>query len=320
MSDSGFTVTMAGVASEAAGATVVVPTLNRGAYLVDTVRDLLVQSYRPLEILIVDQSDNEDPELKALIHANPEVITYHRVTFRGLPIARNFGWQNARYEAIIFVDDDIRCGPELVAEHVRALRIEGVGIVAGAIDEKNGDTGDPNTPGKLGLLTAIPERGFHSRLSCFVDHAPGGNFSCWRKVLAGVGGFDEAFSAGAALYEELEFCLRAKRGGFRTYFQGSARLLHLAASGGGCRERNIVQYCYWLSYNRAILVSRYLPKIATPVAFTRLVVSLCSFALHYRTLDVILKGISGFFDGQRAAGKARRCTAAIHLATTLSKQ
>lgn len=319
MSDSEITMTMASAVSEAMGATVVVPTLNRGAYLVDTVRDLLVQSYRPLEILIVDQSDNQDSELKALVESNPDVITYHRVTFRGLPIARNYGWQNARYEAVIFVDDDIRCGPELVAEHVRALQIEGVGIVAGAIDEKNGDTGDPNQPGKLGCLTAIPERGFHSRLSCFVDHAPGGNFSCWRKVLIGVGGFDEAFSAGAALYEELEFCLRAKQGGFRTYFQGSARLLHLAASGGGCRERNIVQYCYWLSYNRAILVSRYLPKIAAPVAFTRLVLSLFSFARHYRTFDVISRGISGFFDGLRASGKARRCTGAFHPTTTLSK-
>ena len=320
MSDFESTPNTAAAATATAGATVVVPTLNRGMYLIDTVRDLLAQSSRPLEILIVDQSDNDDAELMTLVEANPDVISYHRVTFRGLPIARNFGWQNARYDAIVFVDDDIRCGPDLVAEHLRALHISGVGIVAGAIDEKHGDTGNPAEPGKLSFLTAIPDRGFHSSLACFVDHAPGGNFSCWRQVLLAVGGFDEAFSAGAALYEELEFCLRAKKSGYRTYFQGSARLLHLAASAGGCRERDMVQYCYWLSYNRAILVSRYLAKIAAPVAFTRLVLSLCSFAVHYRKLSVISKGISGFFDGMHAARNARQCTSTFQMAANLSKQ
>jgi GT2 family glycosyltransferase len=320
MSDLATTPILEPATTSTIGATVVVPTLNRGAYLVDTVRDLLVQSHRPLEILIVDQSDTVNPELDALVRDNPDVITYHRVSFRGLPIARNYGWQRARYEAVIYVDDDIRCGPELVTEHLRALSIEGVGIVAGAINEKNGDRDDPNNPGKFSFWTAIPERGFHSNLSRFVDHAPGGNFACWRNALKAAGGFDEAFGAGAALYEELELCLRAKSVGYKTYFQGSARLLHLAASGGGCRVTNISNYCYWLCYNRAILVTRYLPTFAAPVAVARLGVTLCSFAFHYRKPTVILRGISGFVNGLRAAGSARKCTADFHLTTVLSKQ
>ena len=42
-----------------AGATVIVPTLNRGPYLINTLHDLLAQDYRPLEILVVDQSGEE---------------------------------------------------------------------------------------------------------------------------------------------------------------------------------------------------------------------------------------------------------------------
>ena len=38
------------------GISVVVPTLNRGSYLIDTLHDLLAQDYRPIEILVVDQS------------------------------------------------------------------------------------------------------------------------------------------------------------------------------------------------------------------------------------------------------------------------
>jgi len=100
------------------GISVVVPTLNRGPYLIDTLHDLLAQDYRPLEILVVDQSCGEDAKLLELVLTHCDLISYHKVSFRGLPVARNYGWQHAKYEAVVFVDDDIRCGPSLVAEHL----------------------------------------------------------------------------------------------------------------------------------------------------------------------------------------------------------
>jgi hypothetical protein len=64
--------------------------LNRGRYLIDTLHDLLAQEYRPIEILVVDQSTEEAPALLDLVLRHADLISYHKVQFRGLPLARNY--------------------------------------------------------------------------------------------------------------------------------------------------------------------------------------------------------------------------------------
>lgn len=68
-----------------------------------------------------------------------------------------------------------------------------------------------------------------------MDHAPGGNSSVWRPILRDLDGIDEGLQVGAALYEETDFCLRVKRAGHRIYFNGRARVTHLAVATGECR-------------------------------------------------------------------------------------
>lgn len=291
------------------GATIVVPTLNRGGYLADCLADLLAQRQRPLEILIVDQSDAPDPASAAIAASHPDVISHHRVGFRGLPRARNYGWQHARHEAIVFVDDDIRCGPELVSEHLRALRRPGVGIVAGGIDTPHGPPDRRGRPGTYRRWTATPLRGFAARGETVADHAAGCNFSAWRHALAAVGGFDEALGVGAALYEELELCLRVKRGGFRVHFHGAARLDHLVAPGGGCRLPRVVPYVDSLAHNRGILIRRHGRWYHTPVAVMRLAILGLSYARAYRQPAALIACAAGGLRGFRAGARAPICTA-----------
>ena len=297
------------------GVTVVVPTLNRGPYLIDTLQDLLAQKHRPIEILVVDQSAEEVPALRNLVGAHSGVISYHKVRFRGLPLARNYGWQHAEYEAIVFVDDDIRCGPELVSEHLRGLTQPGIGMVAGGIDEP-AFSPEGAEPGRFNSWTATPSRGFESIGEFCVSHVPGGNFSAWRSVLQSAGGFDEALAQGAALYEETELCLRVSKGGFDILFRGSARLQHLAAENGGCRVSDLPHYISSLAHNRAILIGRNLRWFQVPVACLRLLLLIVSYAVHYRAFDIFRSGIAGFASGLRAAKQPPVCgqykSAAVH--------
>jgi GT2 family glycosyltransferase len=289
------------------GVTVVVPTLNRGTYLLDTVRDLLAQEHRPLEILVVDQSTEGTEKMEALAAAHSDIISYRRVSFRGLPQARNFGWQNSRYEAILYVDDDIRCGPELVSEHLRALRLPGVGIAGGCIDESRAANESKGRPGRFNFWTASPVNSFNSTKECEASHVPGGNFSCWRSVLRECGGVDESLSIGASLYEETDLSLRARQRGYKIYFNGRARLLHLAAGSGGCREKNMTNYVRALSHNRAILIRRFLLWYQAPVAVARLSLLCLAYSFHYRQVNAIGAGVSGFFSGLRDGGRAPLC-------------
>ncbi len=285
----------------------IVPTLNRGRYLIDTLRDLLMQEHRPVEILIVDQSSEETPAVQDLVLRDNNLISYHKVQFRGLPLARNYGWQHAKYEAIVFVDDDVRCGPELVSEHLRGLTQPNVGMVAGGIDEPTSSR-DRSEPGRFNSWTATPERNFAANGECLVQHVAGCNFSVWRSVLQAVGGFDEALAVGAALYEETELCLRVRKCGFDILFRGSARLQHLAAGNGGCRVPDLPKYIRSLAHNRAFLIRRNLRWFQVPVACLRLLLLLVSYAAHYRTCAIFRPGIAGFASGLQEAKQPPLCT------------
>ena len=85
------------------GITVVIPTLDREGFLMNTIADLLAQTHRPMEILVVDQSAEVSPQLLAFVQAYSEVVSYHRVPFRGSAKARNYGWQHARYDAVVLM-------------------------------------------------------------------------------------------------------------------------------------------------------------------------------------------------------------------------
>jgi len=286
----------------------VVPTLNRGSYLIDTLHDLLAQEYRPLEILVVDQSSEEAPALLDLVLKHPGLISYHKVQFRGLPLARNYGWQQAKYEAIVFVDDDIRCGPSLVSEHLRGLSRPKIGMVAGGIDERISSKENSAAPGHFNPWTATPVRSFGANRECFVQHVAGCNFSVWRSVLQAAGGFDEALALGAALYEETELCLRVQKCGVDIYFNGNARLQHLTAGNGGCRVPDLPNYMGSLAHNRAILIGRYLRWFQAPTAYLRLLLLFISYAAHYHTLYIFRPGITGFLAGLRAAKQPPVCS------------
>ncbi len=290
------------------GVTVVVPTLNRGLYLLDTLRDLLAQEYRPIEILVVDQSSEEAPELLDLVLKHPELISYHKVQFLGLPLARNYGWQQAKYEAIIFVDDDIRCGSDLASEHLRGLNLPNTGMVAGGIDERIVSKVNHAAPGYFNSWTATPLHSFGSAGECLVQHVAGCNFSVWRRVLRAAGGFDEALALGAALYEETELCLRVQQCGFDIYFNGKARLQHLAAGNGGCRVPDLPKYMASLAHNRAVLIGRYLRWFQTPTAYLRLVLLFMSYAMRYHTLGIFRPGLDGFLAGMKAARQRPLCS------------
>lgn len=293
------------------GVTVIVPTLNRGEVLAATVKGLLAQDYQPLEILVVDQSDEQDPEVLELQKAHPGVVTYRHVSFRGLPVARNCGWMNARYEAVVFVDDDVQVSVGFVRAHIEALRQDRVGLVGGRIVEAQ-DRSDVRTgPGYTGgfnPVTAVPSRGFDVNGLFDIDHVPGGNFSGWRDVLKRSGGFDERLSVGAALLEETELCLRVRKAGHRIAFDGAASLLHHRAGEGGCRIPDVREYVKSLARNRSVVIRRHVRPVFWPIALVRSLLYGLSYSVAYRRPVAFGSCLRGMFDGWKVGRLAPLCT------------
>lgn len=112
-------------ASAVAGlVSVVVPVYNRSLLLRAAIGSVLAQTYRPLEIIIVDDgSTDETPqECAALVKQHAEIIRVVRRENGGPGAARETGRQAARGEFIQYLDSDDWIDPEKFERQVSALR------------------------------------------------------------------------------------------------------------------------------------------------------------------------------------------------------
>ncbi len=283
------------------GFSVIIPTLNRTSFLLDTLKDLVAQDFKFLyEIIIVDQSGQEDQAVISYVSGYDFINYQHITTFRGLPEARNYGASIARYKYLLYLDDDITCNNDLLTQHFTFLDIEGISMIAGGITEKYKTNIDCEI-GKFVKLTANPLRGFHKKGHREVDHAGGGNFSIKKNVYNEVGGVDELLTKGAALYEETDFCLRIKKAGHTIYYNHKAHVFHLAAETGGCRVPDIHKYIFSLSRNRTIVIERHLPwyyKITANLFLTKLIFS---YAIAYKDSSIFNSYYQGVKEGKQIA-------------------
>jgi len=102
----------------------IIPVYNRPKALVRAVRSVLEQTYRPIEILIVDDgsTDTTPTVLSQLAQSHPaEIRVFHQAN-AGPGAARERGRQAARGEFIQYLDSDDWLLPDKFALQVAALR------------------------------------------------------------------------------------------------------------------------------------------------------------------------------------------------------
>ncbi len=279
------------------GISVIIPTLDRADYAYQTVQDMLSQDFDEFEIIVVDQSDIENDKIKSLAANTNKKLNYYKVNFKGLPNARNYAFQKAMYDILLYVDDDIRCEPELLKEHFRMYKDDSIGAVAGGITEKNKASDAHQPTGAFSYVTATSYRGYSRSGEFEVEHFPGGNFSVKKILLEKIGGFDENLNVGAALHEETDASLRLKKEGVKIVFNSKAHVLHLAAPMGGCREPDWNNYIFALARNRTIIILRYLNPIFFPIAIVRMVLLILSYTRTHRNLKYIYYCFKGLLSG-----------------------
>jgi len=224
------------------GVSIIVPTLNREKYLLNSLKDLLAQDYSPFEIIVVDQSEEIPTSVRDFCKSNDSTIKFHHSSVKGLPNARNFAWQVAKYENLIYVDDDIKCDSNLIKNYLIGRDIYDAKILVGGIEEPNSNIQKTKKIGHFNKWTGTIHTGFESFENTEVDHVKGCNFFVQKSVLLDINGFDENFNYGSAMHEELDFCFRAKKKGHKIFFIGNARLVHFAATAGGCRVKDMNKY------------------------------------------------------------------------------
>jgi GT2 family glycosyltransferase len=146
-------------------------------------------------------------------------------------------------------------------------------------------------------VTAVPTWDFRAKGEFDVDHACGCNFSAWREV------FKECGAVGAALNEETDFCLRARRAGYRVLFNGAASIVHLAAPRGGCRELDPREYMWGMAHNRAIMIQRHVAWFYRPPGLARLLITGAALSVREKDGRLFAACLSGAIKGIADARK-----------------
>jgi glycosyltransferase involved in cell wall biosynthesis len=211
-----------------------IPTYNRGHVLLETLHDLQEQTYKPDEIIVVDQSDWYPEGVRERLEelGAAGVIRYIYQRPPNLPAARNRILAEARSDVVIFVDDDVELAPGFVTAHARNYSDDTVWAVAGRVRQR---LGWPRRWRPRRWRKELDYRffNFEGTERRDVGSFLGMNHSVRRRVLD-LGGYDEGYT-GVALGEEVDLALRILEAGGRIVFEPDACLLHLSAPAGGCR-------------------------------------------------------------------------------------
>ena len=212
---------------------VVICTLNRDQPLVDTIRGILAMDYVPFELIIVDRSNQHEPETEAFLSqlASSGALQWVRHPVKNLCVARNVGIRQARGEVVVFVDDDVR--------------FRDTGYLAACASGYAGDdvvgVGGPCPVKDDSDLRPLPPefwktgRGWHVRHLERLEDCPelwGCNMSFRKSALERVGGFDENITFRG---DETDLCRRIRRLG-RIVYEPDMFLYHMILDAGGGRD------------------------------------------------------------------------------------
>lgn len=206
---------------------VAIPTYGRGPVLINTLHYLCELDTRPSEIIVIDQTekheDSIEDELKRLNDTG--TINWIRLGIASITRAMNVGLRKAKNERVLFLDDDIIPGKDLIKAHLETGEMLENVIVAGRVLQP-WHKGKPDLNENKFLFNSL-----HSRS---VETFMGGNVSIPRTLGLEIGGFDTNFVK-VAYHFEAEFAYRWRSAGGHIYYEANALIHHLKTERGGTR-------------------------------------------------------------------------------------
>ncbi len=198
---------------------------------------------RPVQVIVIDNSPGDGTGVLVGTHF-PKVIYRVPPENLGFGRANNLGLSLANGETILFLNPDTvsndatleHCLDRLAADATIGLISPQLVLADGSMDlacRRSIPTLWDGFARASGLAARFPRSGFFSRYN--LTHLPsdgtydvgainGAFMMIPRRVLATVGGFDEAFF----MYgDDLDLCIRVSRAGFRIVYDGRVTLVHL---------------------------------------------------------------------------------------------
>jgi glycosyltransferase involved in cell wall biosynthesis len=194
---------------------VIIPTYNRSRYLQEALESLHNQTYRPLEVIVVDDGSTDDSIMSIRTFADRSIETKNftlRILLQqrqGAQVARNRGVQESQGEYIQFLDSDDLLAPPKISRGVELLASDAMIAYC-------------RTQGVDNTLHPLPGAQFGYQRTPGIDdtvdyvwHTSGPLYK--RSALSLLGGWLESISGS----QDWEYGARAKLLGIKTVFDDS---------------------------------------------------------------------------------------------------
>lgn len=202
--------------------TVIIPTVDRYSYLFKLLDQLRDQTVKPLEVLVIDQTDQFFRKKINISGLPLKVITMEDAGQCG---SRNIALRQVQGDFILFLDDDDEIYPELIEDHLRTLSYFNADASCGVCKE----------PGNT-LTTK-----FYSTLR-LSDVFSTNNSMVRRSAIQKVGLFDMAYDRGQKADGDMG--ARLHRSGALMILNPDICVLHHRAPSGGLRKHNVRKITY----------------------------------------------------------------------------
>ncbi len=192
----------------------IVTTIDRIAEIDRLLMSLQKQSYRDLEVIVVDQ--NKDDRISPIVSRHSAHLTItHLRSAKGASRGRNVGLEHARGDVIAFPDDDCWYPPGLLEQVARVFAVNA---------NCDGVSGRPFGSERWSMR---PKR--ISRFNVWTNAIEWGIF-LRRTLTDAIGFYDESLGPGAGTpwgaSEGTDYLIRALEAGFTVWYEPSIQIHH----------------------------------------------------------------------------------------------
>jgi len=225
---------------------VVLPTYNRESILVNVLKQLLGQEPKPLEIIVIDQTDKHDLNTQEFLDT---LIKEGRIKYiyqqeKHANVARNRGIIESRGEIVLILNDDIVIPKDLVGKHFDNFKDPSIAAVSGAVLEHVTELTDKFPPDYYRKYTGWIHFPLNYSMRVETINLNSCNLSIRRDIAMEAGGFDENFYR--TYFDDSDLGLRLHKlclkKGLRAIHDPGVCIVHLREPTGGLRPSGINDY------------------------------------------------------------------------------
>jgi glycosyltransferase involved in cell wall biosynthesis len=203
----------------------VICTRNRAEPVARSVESLLAGETSPIELLVIDQSDDSETELALQRFQSDARLRYVRSARRGKGAALNEALQLARGAIVVCTDDDCQAPPGWISGMARALESQPTAVLAFC---QVLPVPHDKSAGYVPAYELSQSRMLRSISAICGGLGIGAGWALRREFVLSIGGFDEAFGPGGRYpsADEWDLAMRSLLSGRHVYETAELSIVH----------------------------------------------------------------------------------------------